>query len=40
MLLIKGIDNNLIDINKAIKNIYDRFDIISKTEPHFNVNIE
>ena len=32
-------DNNLVDINKAIENIFEKFDIISKTEPPFNVKL-
>ena len=32
-------DNNLFDINKAIENIFEKFDVISKTEPPFNVKL-
>lgn len=31
--------NNLVDVNKAIENIYERFDNISKTKPLFNVKL-
>ena len=34
-----SIDNNLVYINKAIENIFEKFDVISKTEPPFNVKL-
>ena len=32
-------DNNLVDINKAIENIYERFYNLSRIEPPFNVKL-
>lgn len=32
-------DNNLVDINKAIENIFERFYNLSKIEPPFNVKL-
>lgn len=32
-------DNNSVDINKAIENILERFENISKTEPPFNIKL-